>query len=70
MIEIVDKGDGAMTMKRTNNGFNPLELLGICEDVKTEVLMQMGRYSSIMDKELIHGTGAKRTIKNKNKSND
>ena len=40
-FELITTSDGITSMKRTNDGFNPLELLGITQKITSEVLLQM-----------------------------
>lgn len=40
-FELITTSDGITSMKRTNDGFNPLELLGIAQKITSEVLLQM-----------------------------
>ena len=68
-IEIVVEEDGQQFIHRENKGFSPFELLGICEDTKTDILMQTGRITGYVDKELhCLDNGETRTIKHKDKS--
>lgn len=40
-IIVEDRPDGGINIARKNDGFNPLELLGIVEYVQLEILKQM-----------------------------
>lgn len=40
-ITINTDSDGVQTMKRVNDGFNPMELLGIIDFVKDDIMAQV-----------------------------
>lgn len=50
-IEVMER-DGERRIRRTNNGFNPFELLGICEETKSDILLQIKSQVGTMEKEL------------------
>lgn len=48
--------DGSKQMKRKNDGFNPLELLGLCNFVSSEIVQQMNQTLSyeVIERQVIN----------------
>ena len=40
-VEMLEYSDNSATLKRTNDGFNSFELLGLVVDIKEEILEQI-----------------------------